>query len=530
MNLAFFVGKALLVGSGLTSVLFAGFFFLFACAVILWATHRLRTLATAANAAEARLAEVFRQIPGAAAILEGPSGRLLMRSSQSESVLGHLERRVEVSDDIAAYGGIHADGRPFAPNDYPIVRAVKTGEVVSGERIRYRKPGGETVDLEVHAGPIRDPFGKIVAAVGMAFDVTERTRSEQRLRASEAEQRATATRLRAALDIGAVGLWELDLSTERIRLDARSAEMLGLPAEAIEVSRASMQRFADAGDRARARGVLNRAIARGVEYADEVSMRTATGEARWFAVRGAVLDDAHKVVGVVRDVTQRRKREEALQEALGARDLLMQEADHRIKNSLQLVISLLTLQADRTTDPDARHAMAQAIAQVHTVADVHSGLQQTPDLRRIEVDEMLKGICNRVCSLNPEVALHLDTQTDVRLDAERAIPLGLIVCELVTNALRHAFPVAKSGMLTLATRSSGEGLVVTVADNGVGMPPSLRRSGLGTTVVSAMARQIGATVEIDSQSGNGTAVTIRVPQSAGTSSRVESGGAPPIRH
>jgi PAS domain S-box-containing protein len=514
LSLAFSFNQALLAGSNLTSLYIATALFPLACAVILWATDLLRSSAAAANAAEARLAEVFRQIPGAAAILEAPSGRLLMRSSRSQSVLGHVEGRLERSADLAAYGGVHRDGRSFEATDYPIVRAFRTGEVVSGERIRYRKPGDEIVDLEVHAGPVRDLAGRIVAAVGMAFDVTERMRSEQRLRDGEAEQRAMATRLRAALDIGAVGLWELDLMSGRIRLDARSAEMLGLPAEATEMIRANMKRFADPGDRARARGVFNRAIASGGEYADEVRICTATGEARWFAVRGASLAGARKFVGVVRDVTQRRQREEALQDALRARDLLMQEADHRIKNSLQLVISLLTLQANRTTDPDARHAMAQAISQVHTVADVHLGLQQTPDLRSIEIDRMLTDICNRVCSLNPKVALCHDARAEARLDAEQAVPLGLIVCELVTNALRHAFPPETSGILTLTTRSIDDTLIVTVTDNGGGMPASPRRAGLGTTVVSAMAKQIGATVEIDSKPGGGTAATIRLRKSA----------------
>jgi two-component sensor histidine kinase len=127
---------------------------------------------------------------------------------------------------------------------------------------------------------------------------------------------------------------------------------------------------------------------------------------------------------------------------------------------------------------------------------------------------MLTDICNRVCSLNPKVALCHDARAEARLDAEQAVPLGLIVCELVTNALRHAFPPETSGILTLTTRSIDDTLIVTVTDNGGGMPASPRRAGLGTTVVSAMAKQIGATVEIDSKPGGGTAATIRLRKSA----------------
>jgi len=514
VNIALFAGQSLLVQSPFSStfgsVHLAAALLLPACAIVLWVMDFLRRSARLAGAAEARLGEVFRQIPGAAAILEAPSGRLLMRSAQSQNVLGHAEGQVERSEDLATYGGLHENGRPFAADEYPIVRALKSGEIVRGERFRYRKPGAETVDLEVHAGPVRDGSGRIVAAVGMAFDVSDRVESERRLQESEARHRAMARRLRAALDVGEIGLWELDLATERVQLDAKIAALLGLPAEPVEMTRADMQRFVDPEDRARAREVAAHAIAKGADYADEVRMRTARGEPRWFAVRGAVLQDARKVIGVVRDVTQRRRREEALQEALRARDLLMQEADHRIKNSLQLVVSLLTLQAGRTADPDARHALAQAIAQVHTVADVHLGLQHAPDLRSIEIDQMLRDICHRLGALNPSVTLRYDMKAKVRLDAERAIPLGLVVCELVTNALRHAFPAGRPGEIALATCADGEILAVTVADGGIGLPPAPRRAGLGTTVIAAMSKQIGATVDTASTPGHGTRATIRL--------------------
>jgi hypothetical protein len=102
-----------------------------ACAAILWATHRLRHTAGTAALAEARLAEVFRQVPAAAAILEAPDGHLLLNSRQSGEILGHAPL-----GDIAAYGGEHADGTRFAPDDYPIIRALRTGDVVGGTHMR----------------------------------------------------------------------------------------------------------------------------------------------------------------------------------------------------------------------------------------------------------------------------------------------------------------------------------------------------------------------------------------------------------
>ena len=367
--------------------------FLPACASVLWATHALRRSAAAAAGAQARLGEVFRQIPGAAAVLEAPGGRLLLRSAQSNAVLGQGERQVARSSDLGAYGGLHPDGRPFTAGDYPIVRALQTGEVVSGERFLYRRPDGRMVDLEVHAGPVRDAAGAIVASVGMAFDVSERVEAERRLRASEASYRSQAERLRAAVE---------------------------------------------------------------------------------------------------------------------ARDLLMQEADHRIKNSLQLVVSLLQLQMAKVAHPDARAALAAAIARVHAVAHAHRALQHSPDLRRIAVDTMLSELSGRIAALNPAVALRCDVSARCELDAEQAIPLGLIASEVLTTALRHAYPPGATGEITLRASCDGGMLDLLIVDDGVGLPEGGPRPGLGSTVVAALARQIGADVTRQSAPGQGVTVTIRV--------------------
>jgi PAS domain S-box-containing protein len=490
-----------------------------ACAIVLWATASLRRAAFHAAAAEARLREVFRQIPGAAAILEAPDGRLLLRSGQSDSVLGHPAGRVQQSGDLDTYGGIHDDGRPFAADDYPIVRALKTGEIVRGEKLLYRR-ADRLVDLEVHAGPVRDLNGNIVAAVGMAFDVSERLAAERQLQESEARQRAVAERLHAAVDAGSLGLWEVDLATQRVRLDATFAGMLGLPAESVEMARADLRRFVQPGDRARAAAVLDHAITEGGIYYDELHMRTEQGAERWFVTRGTVLADVQQVAGVVSDLTERRQREDALRAALEARDVLMHEADHRIKNSLQMVVSLLSLQRSRVADPDARQALGAAISRVEAIANAHLALQRSPDLRSIEIDRMLADLCDRVGSLNPAVALCCEARVELLIDADQAIPLGLLASEVLTNALRHAYPPGVAGVVTLTAGAAGGMLEMTIADAGAGMPAAPTRRGLGSTLIAALARQIGATVDTTSHPGAGTTVCVRLKLPAET-------GAPP---
>jgi two-component sensor histidine kinase/PAS domain-containing protein len=481
-----------------------------ACAAVLWATHTLRASVACAAAAEARLAEAFRQIPGAAAILEAPSGRLLLRSSQSDKVLGQPERSVGLSDDLGTFGGLHSDGRAYEPDEYPIIRALRAGEVVRGEHLRYRRLDGRLTDLEVYAGPVRGADGRILVAVGMAFDVSDRMRQEQLLRESEAKYRAATERLRAAIDAGTLGLWERDVATDRVSLDAALAAMLGLPAEAITLEHADLMRFFHPADHSRARDVFTGAIAAGMPYADEIRLVTAQNEERWFVVRGALLAGTGTVLGVSRDVTEWRKREEALRASLETRELLMREADHRIKNSLQLVISLLRLQLGRIDNVAARRALEAAVTRIASVSESHLALQNSPDMKSVQIDGILEDLCRRLALLNPSVAVLCRTSVGLWLEAEQAISLGLIASEVLTNALRHAFPPETAGEVVLTAILQEGTLQMTIADSGVGLPVIPVRPGLGTTVITALAKQIGATLDTQSQHGVGTTVTIRL--------------------
>jgi|GEM_PF-749522 len=504
-----FLGSSLLDWPPTSAAQINVLMFVLACAALLWATHALRRTVRDVKSAEARLAEVFRQLPGAAAILAAPHGRLLMRSAQSEAVLGQMERRLATSDELASYGGIHADGRAYEADDYPIVRALKTGEIVNGERIKYRRPSGKIVDLEVHAGPVRGPDGRIVASVGMAFDISDQMDAERRLRESETLHRSMSGRLRAAVDAGGLGLWEVDLRTDLISVDAKFAAMLGMPAVPTQMPRAEFRNYVDAADRQRVSSVFSGAAATGNTYADEVRMRTTKGDARWFVSRGAVLVDLEKVVGVVSDITERRVREDALQAALQARDVLMHEADHRIKNSLQMVVSMLRLQRAKVGD-DAGQMLDQAIARVDAVANAHLALQRSPDLRDIEIDAMLEDLASRVGLLNTLVEMRCDLDARIWLDADNALPLGLLVSEVLTNALRHAFPSGMPGHVRLAATANPTTLEVLIADDGIGLPSTPAIPGLGTNLVAALAKQIGATLVTKTSPGNGTQVTIRV--------------------
>jgi two-component sensor histidine kinase len=221
------------------------------------------------------------------------------------------------------------------------------------------------------------------------------------------------------------------------------------------------------------------------------------------------LQAAANLLGVA---IERCRRETELEHSLQARELLLREADHRIKNSLQLVVSLLSLQRSKLGDNETSAAIDSAISRVRAIAEAHRALHQSRDLTTVAFDQMLRDLCRHAGELSPSVAINCVAEVSLEIDAERAIPLGLIVTELLTNAIRHAYPEGASGTIEAhAARTPGH-LEVSVTDRGGGIDSAAAPGRtLGTSIVQSLARQIGLEVQTVSAPGQGTAVTLRLP-------------------
>ncbi len=224
----------------------------------------------------------------------------------------------------------------------------------------------------------------------------------------------------------------------------------------------------------------------------------------------AFMQAAANLIGVA---VERWRRVNELEGALSTHGVLLREADHRIKNSLQLVASLLSLQRSKLTDAGALAAIDSAISRVGAVAETHRALNRSNDLRTVGFGKMLADLCAHTAQLNPLMTVQCGNDAALPLDAERAIPLGLIVSELLTNASRHAYPEGQPGTIEARAVVDGELLNVSVADVGVGveLPQTPRPGTLGSTIVQALSRQIGAEIRTISQAGQGTTVQVRLP-------------------
>jgi len=221
------------------------------------------------------------------------------------------------------------------------------------------------------------------------------------------------------------------------------------------------------------------------------------------------------------EIAERQRVEEQLRESLGQKEVLLHEIHHRVKNNLQVISSLLSLEAGSIDDLQTIEILQDSQDRVRSMALIHEKLYQSRDLARVDFGEYIRSLAGylfRTYSATPgRITLNVDVR-QVLLPIHTAIPCGLIVNELLSNALKHAFPDGRAGEIRVAFHSDGDGRsVLAVRDDGVGLPRDLdflNTGTLGLQLVHTLVGQLEGDVDFDSDGGTGTAVWIAFSESA----------------
>jgi two-component sensor histidine kinase len=247
----------------------------------------------------------------------------------------------------------------------------------------------------------------------------------------------------------------------------------------------------------------------------DLDLKSANGSVRnlVLSVRKLTYGDAGEarlILGIA-EVTKARAM--AAREIALAKDnaVLAQEARHRIANSLQIIASLMMINARRTSSVEARSHLTDAHNRVMSVADLQQQLAVSTD-GAVELRAYLSRLCQSITAsmiADPAALSIVVVAPEIDIDPDIAVSLGLIVTELVINALKHGFPDGAGGVIDVAYAGAGANWTLTVSDSGVGMPgvDAKAMPGLGTSIVQALARQLGARVEVR-PSGPGARVSI----------------------
>jgi PAS domain S-box-containing protein len=477
--------------------------------------------------AEQRFRLVFEGAP-IGMIMMRADGRIALVNAHLESLFGYGREEL-VGEPIemlipVPFRAHHPQYREGFLAD-PRSRAMGKGRDLSG----LRKDGSE-VAVEVGLSALNTSEGVFV--LGSVVDVSERRRAEavQRHMAAVVESAEDAIITRG-LD-GAVRSW--NPGATRL-LGYHADEMVGLsPTRLIPEDRSE--------EESRVRGEI--AAGRRVVHFETVRKRKDGSLVEVSATFTPIHDRGGGVVAasiVMRDITERnqaeRERERLVEQlktlnvdlsqlnsaleqrvldrttdltaTLEEREILLQEVHHRVKNNLSVIVSLMEMQARLLGQGEGRHALDECRGRVHAIALIHEKLYQSKNYAKIAFGDYLRSLANDIfqaIGTSPSsVTLAVVVDDDVAITVEKAIPCGLILNELVTNALKYAYPSGSGGTLRVEFKRADEGrLRLAVADDGIGLPPGLNlqeTKTLGLRIVSMLVRQLDGELRVNSELG-----------------------------
>ena len=423
-------------------------------------------------------------------IVADEKGAIRYVNNAAREMHGVADLHVTPEDYADRYHLFTVDGEPHPFDDLPLARAVRGEEVFDAPWIIHR-PDGTRVWARGSAKPLRDEEGAQIGAVLTIRDVTETMLARNELRESEET-------VRAFFETAGVYTAVIDVEGDDFCLvmgNQRMASAFGLDTLCGQSGRAIV------GD-AKADWVIE-----AVRTAQESKEPTIVeypwdtdGLDRWFVATITPMRNSDKRVFLASlDITSRKQIERDLETALETKDALLHEVNHRVKNSLQIITSLLKLQ-ERMGDEVLAGHLREARSRVETVARVHERLYDTSAHDRVEIvgylEDLLTNVVASIGADDEAVRYRFEHEGDrVELGVEHSVPLALIVVEMAINSAKYAFPDGAQGTVTLSTQVEGDHLTLTIGDDGVGFDSAVRNegsTGLGMRIVQALSAQLHA--------------------------------------
>jgi PAS domain S-box-containing protein len=338
---------------------------------------------------------------------------------------------------------------------------------------------------------------------GSIIDITARKQAERALRDSEA-------RYRSVVDAMTAGIVVHDQDGVIVASNAAAERILGLTVDQM-MGRTSLD--------PRWRAIREDGSPfPGEEHPGWVTLRTGeprtgvtmgvhkpSGELTWISINSRRVtplgeEGAYSVVASFTDITEKKLADERVLASLREKEVLLKEVHHRVKNNLQIVTSLLYLQAMRADDARLGELLRESRDRIASIALVHQQLYEAPELSRIPFDTYVRDLAAslyRSYGVSPErIALRVAADGLV-LSVGTAVPCGLVLNELLSNALKYAFPDGRSGTISIELALEGDTFRLRVSDDGVGLPDDLERrarTSLGMKLIERLAAQLGATL------------------------------------
>ncbi|GAB4423262.1 MAG: hypothetical protein Kow0031_01690 [Anaerolineae bacterium] len=435
-------------------------------------------------------------------------------SPQVEAVLGYSPEQLR-QNPFLWQESIHPDDRPR------VRQVIKEFEAGQGFELEYRIKDAQGRDRWfLDRSIFRQESGNRVIIEGVATDITRRKQAEHELRNSENKFRSFVEQSSEAITLtdseGRIQVWN---SAAEALTGFFWQEVVGryvwdvqyemLPADLKRPER--LQEF-----RHKVLQMLHNGDLGGVNRLSDIRFVRRDGEIRFVQQRVFSINTSDGVLmaSISRDLTDRVQQEQQLQTMLTEKEVLLKEIHHRVKNNLQIVSSLLNLQAGSATDPGALAALSESQNRVRAMSLVHEKLYQSGDLGQVDFLDYARSLVDHLFVLNyhgrDQIRLRVEGDP-LAVDANTLVPCGLIMTELITNALKYAFPNGGSGEILVQIQAGTDEMAMTVADTGIGLPVNTSpetSSTLGLQLVNGLVQQVNGRLEVQRDSGTRYQITI----------------------
>jgi PAS domain S-box-containing protein len=434
-------------------------------------------------------------------------GNIVETNETAAKLLGipraeHLAR----SFDSEQWSIIRPDGTSMPPEEYAAVRALRENRPVENVEMGVVRPNATVIWINVTAAPLHLKQYGVVVAYG---DITERKRAEEALAAHERKYR---------------DLFEANqdgISLFRINPDRTPAPFLDVNEAAAALVGYSRHELAEMTvmdvEQAVSPEIIDQRLAT-LEQTGQVRFETVliAKDQREIPVevlaRTINYEDGLAVMNIVRDISERKQAEAALRASLAEKEVLLREVHHRVKNNLAAIVGLFDLQRQAMDDPQAVTVLAELSCRIRSMSLVHEKLYRSDSLASIDFQEYLQSLISHLRTSFGTARIRCDIAAQgVLMPLDLAVPCGMIINELVTNALKYAFP--ENGThpgngdcrIHVAVSHDHTTFTLSVADNGIGLPADFDWSTaktLGLTLVRMLGQhQLGGRYEVDLRQG-----------------------------
>ncbi len=435
------------------------------------------------------------------------AGKPLIRVSENvHNILGYTVEEL-IRGDVLFEDIIH-------PDDIKRVRstakeAIKAGlDAFDTTAYRIKKKDGSYLWMNDHSTIVRDESGQVKSISGLVYDMSSTFQAKAKLKEKEQTYRSLFNSISEAIFIQDPVTYEI--------LDVNETMLKMYGYERAEVLGTTVQKFSyEEQDKVQLAELLELVKQEGQQTL-EWHAKHKSGKGFWVEVKVylATIDGELKILANVRDISNRKNLLVKLKQSLQEQELLLREVHHRVKNNMQVIISLLNLQAEYTQSDELFEIFGETQNRIRTMALIHEKLFRSSSMASVDFSDYINSLVSNLNSFydisSRQIKTHLDLKK-IDLNINKAIPCGLIINELITNALKYAFPNNREGDIWVSIRDRGDSSAeVSVKDNGVGIDPNLNYETtltMGLRIVRILAEQLNGEMTISSKQGTQFSLT-----------------------